>query len=422
MKVIAYVLPTYPMPSQTFIRREIAALEARGWTVLRFAMRRFGRELAEEADRAEEGRTEYVLEAGAVALGLAAAGEAMTRPLRMARALAAAVRMGRRSGKGLFRHLVYLVEACHLRRRLARCRANHVHAHFGTNAATGAMLCRLLGGPRYSVTIHGPEEFDAPGPLALGEKVRHAAFVAAISHFARSQLLRWASPADWPRIHVVRCGLDEVFLGVPGVPVPDRPRLVSVGRLAEQKGQLLLVEAAARLRERVPDFELVLVGDGPLRGELEAQIARLDLGDCVRITGFLDNRSVRRELEAARALVLPSFAEGLPVVIMEAMALGRPVISTYVAGIPELVEPGKSGWLVPAGALDPLVDAMAEVLAAEPARLEAMGRTGAARVAERHDAAAEAAKLAALFAGLETDATAGRPARPGASLQGAAAG
>ena len=165
--------------------------------------------------------------------------------------------------------------------------------------------------------------------------------------------------------------------------MPDRPRLVTVGRLAEQKGQLLLVEAAAMLSERCPDFELVIVGDGPMRGELERAIGRHGLGGRVRITGFLDNRGVRRELEAARALVLPSFAEGLPVVIMEAMALGRPVIATAIAGIPELVEPGRTGWLVPAGAVEPLVVAMAEVLAADPAEL---GRMGARRRPRRRAA------------------------------------
>ncbi len=223
--------------------------------------------------------------------------------------------------------------------------------------------------------------------------------MVAISHFTRSQLCRWTATADWPRIHVVRCGLDDVFLGTPGVPVPARPRLVSVGRLAEQKGQLLLVEAAHRLRERVPDFELVIVGDGPLRGELERLIDRYGLADRVRITGFLDNRTVRRELQAARALVLPSFAEGLPVVIMEALALGRPVIATYIAGIPELVEPGRNGWLVPAGAVEPLVEAMAEALTADPQDLDRLGHAGAARAATQHDAAAEAGKLAGLLAG-----------------------
>ncbi len=419
MKTIAYVLPTYPMPSQTFIRREIAALEARGWTVHRFAMRRFDRELAEPADRAEQERTEYILD-GRAALVRAVAAEALGRPRRWLSALSAAVRMGRRSEKGLLRHLAYLAEACYLRRRLAGIGVRHLHAHFGTNAAAVAMLGRLLGGPPYSVTIHGPEEFDAPGPLALGEKARHAAFVVAISHFTRSQLCRWCATADWPKIHVVRCGLDGVFLDGAGTPVPPRPRLVSVGRLAEQKGQLLLVEASARLRDRGTDFELVIVGDGPMRDELEQLIDRLGLRDRVRITGFLDNRAVRRELEAARALVLPSFAEGLPVVIMEAMALGRPVIATSIAGIPELVEPGRNGWLVPAGAVEPLVEAMAEVLAADPAELDRMGRAGAARAAGQHDAATEAGKLAGLIAG--PIAVDDPPGKPVTTLQGAATG
>ena len=419
MKTIAYVLPTYPMPSQTFIRREIAALEARGWTVHRFAMRRFGSEMAEPADRAEQERTEYILD-GRAALVRAVAAEALGRPRRWLSALSAAVRMARRSEKGLLRHLAYLAEACYLRRRLAGLGARHLHAHFGTNAAAVAMLGRLLGGPPYSITMHGPEEFDAPGPLALREKARHAAFVVAISHFTRSQLCRWCATADWPKIHVVRCGLDGVFLEGTGTPVPPRPRLVSVGRLAEQKGQLLLVEASARLRDRGIDFELVIVGDGPMREELEQLIDRLGLRDRVWITGFLDNRAVRRELEAARALVLPSFAEGLPVVIMEALALGRPVIATYIAGIPELVEAGRNGWLVPAGALEPLVEAMAEVLAAGPDELDRMGRDGAARAALQHDAATEAGKLAALIAG--PIAVDDPPGKPVTTLQVAATG
>jgi glycosyltransferase involved in cell wall biosynthesis len=328
--------------------------------------------------------------------------------------------MGHRSEKGLAWHLAYLAEACHLRRRLAACGARHLHAHFGTNAAAVATLCRVLGGPPYSVTIHGPEEFDAPRPLALREKARHADFVVAVSHFTRSQLCRWCATEDWPKIHVVRCGLDGVFLAGARVPVPGRPRLVTVGRLAEQKGQLLLVEAAARLKDRCPDFELVIVGDGPLKGEIQRAIDRSGLGDRVRITGFLDNPGVRRELEAARALVLPSFAEGLPVVIMEAMALGRPVIATAIAGIPELVEAGRSGWLVPAGAVEPLVEAMAEALAADPAELDRMGRAGAARAAGQHDAAVESGKLAGLIAGpVAIDLQASYPAE---ALRGAVTG
>ncbi len=171
-----------------------------------------------------------------------------------------------------------------------------------------------------------------------------------------------------------------------------------MGRLSEQKGQLLLVEAAARLRDQGINFELVIVGDGPMRNAIEQLIERSGLQEHVRITGFLSNQGVRQELLAARAMVLPSFAEGLPVVIMEALALGRPVISTYIAGIPELIEPGANGWLVPAGSVEPLVDAMAMVLTADPAEIERIGRAGAARVAEQHNVMTETKKLAFHFA------------------------
>jgi colanic acid/amylovoran biosynthesis glycosyltransferase len=394
---IAYLTPIYPQPSQTFIRREIAALEAQALTVHRFTLRRPTGELADAADKAEQRRTCAILEAGSLGLLKALVLEAVCRPRCFGVAARAAVRLGRRSERGFVRHLIYLTEACWLRRRLAECGAEHVHAHFGSNSADIALLSYLLGGPTYSLTIHGPEDFDGPRCLSLHEKVHHATFVAAVSEFTRSQLYRWCALGDWQKIHVIHCGVDALFLTAAIVPLPEKPRLVNVGRLSEQKGQLLLVQAAAQLRDHGIPFELVLVGDGPLRKEIEELIDRFDLGEHVRVTGLASNQGVRQELEAARALVLPSFAEGLPVVIMEALALGRPVISTYIAGIPELVVPGTNGWLVPAGAIEPLVEAMVEALTALPAELEPMGRAGAARVAREHDAHTEAKKLAELF-------------------------
>ena len=177
------------------------------------------------------------------------------------------------------------------------------------------------------------------------------------------------------------------------------PGLVNIGRLVEQKGQAILVQAASGLRVRGLDFELVIVGDGPMRGEIERLIDQLGLRGHVRIAGYLSNNDVLQELLAARALVLPSFAEGLPGVFFESMAVGRPVISTFIAAHSELIEPGINGWLVPAGAVEPLLDAMAAALTANPADLEKMGRAGAARVAERHDVAIEVKKLAELIAG-----------------------
>ena len=394
---IAYLTPIYPLPSQTFIRREIAALEAHGFTVHRFTLRRSGGELVEPADKMEEDQTCAILEAGPWGLFAALLGEAAFRPRRWITAVAATVRMGLRSERGLIRHFIYLAEACWLRRRLASCGVQHVHAHFGSNSADVALLGHLLGGPPYSLTIHGPEDFDAPRSLSLRDKVRSAVFVAAVSEFTRSQLYRWCALEDWPKLHVIHCGVDAMFLSSTTTPPAEKRRLVNVGRLSEQKGQLLLVKAAAQLRDHGLQFELVIIGDGPLRPQLQQLIDQLDLREYVRISGLLSNRAVREELVAARALVLPSFAEGLPVVLMEAFALGRPAISTYVAGIPELVDPGVTGWLVPAGALEPLVTAMKAALTAQPADLEQLGRAGRARVAKHHNAHTEAGKLAALF-------------------------
>jgi glycosyltransferase involved in cell wall biosynthesis len=193
--------------------------------------------------------------------------------------------------------------------------------------------------------------------------------------------------------------LDASFLKSEASELQDTPRLVCVGRLCEQKGQLLLVQAAARLHAENVPFELILAGDGPLRGEIEALIGRNNLTGRVVITGWLTNQQVREQILAARALVLPSFAEGLPVVLMEALALRRPVISTYVAGIPELVEEGKCGYLVPAGCVDRLVEALRRILTEDIQHLRNMGREGALRVAQGHDVARESQKLALLFQG-----------------------
>ena len=401
---VAYLVNQYPRTSHSFIRREIQALAAQGVAVRRYSLQPAGEPLASEADRRELAVTRIVLDAGVVSLLEAAAATALRRPAAFLRALRLAVARGWRSDRGLMRHLAYRVEACLLVRWLREEGVEHLHAHFGTNPAAVAALCRALGGPPFSFTVHGPEEFDKPEFLGLGEKVRRAAFVVAISSFGRSQLYRWSRHADWAKLHVVRCGVGEELLSAPLTPVPSAPRLVCVARLSEQKGHLLLLEAAGRLaREGLP-FELVLAGDGPLRGPIEALVERLGLGPQVRLAGWLDGDQVRAEILAARALVLPSFAEGLPVVVMEALALGRPVITTAVAGTPELVETGVTGWLVAAGSVEGLVTAMRSALTADPARLGELGRAGAARVAAQHDASREAARLAALFLAASTGA------------------
>lgn len=394
---VAYLVNQYPQPSHSFIRREIRALEEQGYDVERFTVRTYDGKLVDEQDRAERNRTTSVLDVGPVRIAAAMAKEFVRAPRTFLRTVKLADRLGKRSDRGRLRNLVYFAEACVLRRMLAERGIEHVHAHFGTNSTSVAMLCRELGGPRYSFTVHGPEEFDKPEFLHLGEKIERSAFVVAISEYGRSQLYRQCSYEHWQKIEVVRCGVDAQFHDVEPTPPAAEPNLVCIARLHEQKGLPMLVDAAAKLKAEGLAFRIDVIGDGPLRGELEAKITALGLTDHVRLVGWKSGAEVREALIRSRAMVLPSFAEGLPVVIMEALALHRPVVTTYVAGIPELVEDGIDGWLVPAGAIDPLVQAMREALLASVEELALMGAEGARRVAARHRATTEAARLADLF-------------------------
>jgi glycosyltransferase involved in cell wall biosynthesis len=401
--IVAYLINQYPQASQTFIRREIHALEKLGVTVERFTVRRSDVALVDERDKAEQAKTRVVLDVGGAGLLGAVLRTCVTRPLKAARGLATAIRTGIGSHAGLSKHLIYFGEACVLLKWFEQSKIDHVHSHFGTNSTLVAMLVRVMGGPPYSFTSHGPEEYDKPEALSLSEKVHRSKFVVAISEFGCSQLYRWCRYDDWSKVKLVRCGVDEMFLRAATSlngqlpPPPSEPRIVNVGRLDPSKGQLFLVEAAGRLAAEGMKFQLTLVGDGSMRPEIERLIEKLKLKDHVRLAGWMSNDQVRQEILNSRAMVLPSFAEGLPLVIMEALALHRPVLSTYVAGIPELVTPGMCGWLVPPGSTAGLTAAMREVLTAPIEQLVKMGGEGAARVAERHDVDKEAAKLAALF-------------------------
>ena len=393
MKIL-HLVNRYPRPSHSFIRREILGLEALGAEVTRVSVRTLeGESLPDSGDQSEAQKTTFLLDRGALGLLPSLFWVALRHPVRFWSTSFLALRLSRGSDRGLVAHFAYLGEAC---RVLALCKRHHIqhcHAHFGTNPACVALLLYALGGPPFSMTVHGPEEFDRPLALKLREKMAAARFTVAISHYGRGQLRRWCHARDANRIHVVHCGVDAAFLDETPAPMPDRPRLVSVGRLCPQKAPLDLIEAAGILAKEGLEFELVLAGDGELRPQVDAAIARLELHDRVRITGWIGAADVLQEIDAARVFVLPSSAEGLPVVIMEALARRRPVISTYVAGIPELVQPGKNGWLVPTGNCAALTAAIREALATNDETLLAMGERGAKDVRDHHDSAREAGRL-----------------------------
>lgn len=395
---IAYLVNRYPAISHSFIRREILALERQGHEILRISIRGDGTDHLGPEDQSEAQKTRFVLQRGTRALLIAFFKTLASRPAAMLTALALVWKLGRRAERPLPVHFVYLLEACLVSQWITAEKAEHLHAHFGTNSAEVAMLVHALGGPPWSFTVHGPEEFDKAQFIALPEKVKRANFVVAISSFGRSQLFRQVAHDQWHKIRIVRCGLEPSFYqhnDVTSLPVASR--LICVGRLCEQKGQLLLLESAKHLMDAGVKFELVLAGDGEMRGELERLIDAYQLRSIVKITGWIESAEVRKQILASRALVLPSFAEGLPVVIMEAMALQRPVISTFVAGIPELVEPDEHGWLVSAGDVDSLTAAMRACLEGPGEQIQAMGAKARMKVLGLHDIDHEAAHLAELF-------------------------
>jgi glycosyltransferase involved in cell wall biosynthesis len=390
---LAYLCNVYPAVSHSFVRREIEGVEAAGHEVHRFSHRAPQSGLRDEADLREAAVTQSVLRQGPVRLLFAALFLLLSRPVRTLAALTTALRLSSPGVQSKARHLAYLLQAAWLVRRMAQLRIEHLHAHFGTNPAAVATIARAWGGPPFSFTAHGPDEFDAAMALSLPAKIEAAAFVAGISSFGRAQLMRWSDPRDWGKIKLIRCGLDPAFLDASATPIPEgSTEFICVARLSAQKGLPLLVAACDQLRQRGKSFTVTIVGDGELRETLEQEIRRRELDDHVLLSGIRSSAEIRELLGRARAFVLPSFAEGLPVVLMESLAMSRPVIATEIAGIPELVDDG-CGWLIPAGSEFALIEAMEAALHASAEKLAAKGAAGRERVQQMHNAACNSAAI-----------------------------
>jgi colanic acid/amylovoran biosynthesis glycosyltransferase len=394
---VAYLVNQYPSVSHTFIRREIHALERQGVEVQRISVRGWDLKLVDESDCAERERTRYVLRRGTLGLAHALCRTAIRMPGRFWSAMRLTWLMSRSSDRPTIVHLAYLAEACLICQWLQASGVSHLHAHFATNPAQTAMLVHALGGPPYSFTAHGSDIADRPAQIGLSETVSRAAFVVAVCSFGRGQFFKWIASDDWSRVHVVRCGLEPGYGQAASGLAEGKPRFVCVGRLSKEKGQLLLIEAASQLIAGGIVADIVLAGDGPMRAEIEALIERHGIAARVRITGWLDAHGIQNELRLARALVVPSLSEGLPVVIMEAMASRLPVIAPYLAGIPELVTHGETGWLYPVGDVEALARAMRSCLGESTESLARMGEVARERVRAAHDIDVEAKKLISLF-------------------------
>jgi glycosyltransferase involved in cell wall biosynthesis len=397
---IGYLVSRYPAVSHTFVQREVAGLRALGIEVDTFSVRP-GTALS-EADRAELASTPVLVppSAGAV-VGLAAT--VARHPGATWHLLRQALAASTGGAKAALWQCFYAAEALLLWRHLRRRHVTHVHAHFANVASDVARLATrfatLTGGAAtWSFTMHGPTELADVHRFGLAGKVTDADLVICISDFCRSQLMALVDESHWSKLAVVHCGIDPTrFAPVDRTRADGAPlEVLCVGRLVPEKGQSLLVEAVADLRARGVDVRLTLVGDGPSRPSIEAQVARLGLRDHVHLTGAVGQDEIVERYAGADVFCLPSFAEGVPVVLMEAMATELPVVTTRITGVPELVDDGQNGVLVRPGRADALADALAG-LAKDPDRRRHLGAAGRRTVCQEFETTTTTNQLAQLL-------------------------
>ena len=397
---LAYLVSRYPSVSHTFILREVQCLRALGLRVEVASVNEPDRlpEHMTDGER-EESLSTYGIKRHGVRGALAAlAWAATTRPTALLRTLREAFGHGR--GAMRLYALAYAVEAMMVTRWMARRGLQHLHVHFGNEAALVGVLAKTLGGVGLSLTIHGPDEFDDVPGQRLRQKVEAADRVVCISQFGRSQLMRLTVPTQWAKLQLCRLGVDPARF-VPKTPASAAGpvQLLSVGRLAPAKGQLLLLQACALLKSEGKAFTLRLVGDGPDRSRLEQAVRHHQLADCVQFTGALNQAEVRAELAGADAFVLPSLAEGIPVVLMEAMASGVPCVTSPVNGIPELIEHGQTGLLATPGDAQALADQLRQLMS-DAALRQRLAHAGRAKVERAFHLADNVARLADIFRSL----------------------
>lgn len=400
---LAYLTGEYPRATDTFIQREVAALRDLGFEVETCSIRRTGPEhIVGPEQEAEQARTFHVLKAVTTAAGLKAHFRFLKTPGRYFRTLALAWRTAPKGIKGRLYNLIYFAEAVALAAHMQDRGVVHLHNHIAKASCTVAMLASEISGIRYSFTLHGPDIFFAPEHWRLDEKIKRADFVACISEFCRSQAMLFSRREDWSKLHIVHCGIDPARYVAERAKVENS--LLFVGRLAGVKGVPVLLDAAALLRKDIPNLRLSLIGDGPERAEIEAEARAMGLADAVQFLGYKSQSEVAEALASHTALVLPSFAEGVPVVLMEAMAAAIPVVATQVGGVSELVQDGVSGRIVPPGDAKALAQGIRDVLADG----RDMGAEGREKVTRDFDIRKEAAWLGILLC-----ATTAGGARPG---------
>lgn len=383
---VAMVTGRYPGLSQTFIDREVRALREMGVDLITVTVRSPDPQaLSGPFQHEEAGRVFRLL---ASARRPAHVIKALTQALRHPRRLAATARLAIHTcpagARTMALQLAYFAEAMLLAPHLRASNVKHLHNHLGDSSGTVTMLAAELSGIPFSMTLHGPEIFQSAQRWRLDAKIARAHFVACISEFGRQQAMRFSDQAHWHKLKVVRCGVNpDLYAAQPTAERTGRD-LLFVGRLEERKGVNFLLDAVALLKARGSDVRLQIVGNGPQREALQRQTAALSLETVVTFAGTKDEAGVAEALRYADLLVVPSLSEGLPVVIMEALASGVSVVASAVDGIPELVRDGETGRLVPPSDPRALADGIDQLLR-DPGLRQRMGVAGQRLVSSEHN-------------------------------------
>lgn len=320
---------------------------------------------------------------------------ALTSPARLVQTLRLGLQLGKNGS--WFYGLAYVAEAALVARWMRHNNLAILHVHFGNASATVGVLVKRLTQCHLSYTIHGPDEFDDVFGQHLALKMQEADQVVCISQFAKGQLMRLSHPDHWHKFQVCRLGVDPAQFAFAERALDTSPvELLCVGRLSSAKAQVLLVQVCASLRNEGLDFKLTLVGDGPDRARIEQTIQKLNLGAHIQLTGALNQQAVRAWFARADGFVLPSLAEGIPVVLMEAMSSGVPCISTPVNGIPELIQHERTGLLATPGDIDSLTTQLRRLIL-EPALRRSLAQAAHAKVLADFDLPRNVAQLGRIF-------------------------
>jgi len=396
---LAYLVSEYPAVSHTFILREVRRLRTMNLDV-RVASINSPRQTAGEMsadDRDEAATTFYIKRAGVVAAFRAHLRAIARKPAAYLRGLIFALSLGGTDLRQLLYSIFYFTEALILGNWMEAHGLRHVHAHFANAASTVGLVTSRTFATGFSFTVHGPDEFYDVRGQRLSEKLEGASFVFCIGQFARSQLMKSSAVRNWSKIVVAPLGVDlKVFAKRPFRPAAEPFRILCVGRLVPAKGQHILIAATDRLMKGGRSVSLRFVGDGPDRVSLEREVECRKLGGHVFFEGNVNQDRIAQFYQEADVFALASFAEGIPVVLMEAMAMEIPCVSTEVAGIPELIRDGVDGLLVMPSDDRALAEAIGKLIDDQALR-QRLGEAGRCRVMEKYDLDKNVERLKRLF-------------------------